>query len=84
MYLSRLTGIIAGLNSVAESHTVLLPLHPRTRRLLGESQSHVSDRIKILEPFGYTDMLRAEATASVVVTDSEACRRRRSGSALRV
>jgi UDP-N-acetylglucosamine 2-epimerase len=67
---ARLTAIITALNTIAEDHAVLLPLHPRTRKLLAEAQVQVSGRVRVLEPFGYLDMLRAQAGAAVVVTDS--------------
>jgi len=67
---ARLSGIINALNTLAESQTVIFPVHPRTRKLLMESGVRAAERIQIVEPFGYLAMLRAQAGASVMITDS--------------
>jgi UDP-GlcNAc3NAcA epimerase len=51
---------------------VLLPLHPRTRRVA--EQSHLLQRVhaplRILDPLGYVAMITAAADARAVLTDS--------------
>ncbi|MFZ5974868.1 MAG: non-hydrolyzing UDP-N-acetylglucosamine 2-epimerase [Bacillota bacterium] len=48
---------------------VLLPLHPRTRKLLGTLNAP-TDNIIIIEPVGYLLMLYLTANAYMVLTDS--------------
>lgn len=68
----RLKAVIGGLAMVAETIPVVLPLHPRTRKLLSESSSGVelTANIKVIDPVGYYDMVRLESSAAVVATDS--------------
>lgn len=47
---------------------LIFPLHPRTRAVLGELRD--TGALRIIEPLGYLDMLKAVAAAAVVVTDS--------------
>jgi UDP-GlcNAc3NAcA epimerase len=69
---ARLQGIIDGLSRVAEQHTVVLPLHPRTRQVL--ERQGLLDRaaatLTLIDPVGYFDMLQLEAAASVIASDS--------------
>lgn len=49
----------------------VLPMHPRTRTVAERAGLSLrSDRLKIIEPLGYLDFLRLQASAAVVVTDS--------------
>lgn len=66
----RLGAICLALSSVAAELKVILPLHPRTRQRLASAGKRLDDRIKVLEPLGYLDMLMLERTAAVVATDS--------------
>lgn len=68
----RITAIVHGLIEVAQDLTVVMPLHPRTRRALTELGllRVVLDKLTILEPVGYLDMVQLERNASVIVTDS--------------
>lgn len=68
----RLVAIVRGLIEVAKDLTVVMPLHPRTRRALLELGllKVVSEKLTILEPIGYLDMVQLERNASVIVTDS--------------
>jgi len=67
---SRLTAIFAAFGAIAGDHVVAVPLHPRTRRLLRELCVTIPEQVRIVEPFGYRDMLGAQSAAAVVVTDS--------------
>lgn len=64
----RMAEIIQGLNSIAENHKVVLPVHPRTKELLLRHNLHAN--ILILEPVGYFDMIALIKNARLVVTDS--------------
>jgi UDP-GlcNAc3NAcA epimerase len=52
---------------------VVLPLHPRTERRIGEFglESYLQSRnLRVLEPVGYLDMVALECSASAILTDS--------------
>ncbi len=55
------------LDRVAAAMPVVFPVHPRTRKMLGDGR----DRAVILvDPIGYLDFLSLEADAAAVLTDS--------------
>lgn len=66
----RLRAIFAGLADVAERMPVVLPLHPRTRKMLEGNPDISTSRLTLIKPVGYLDMLRLESEAAVVATDS--------------
>ncbi len=68
----RLKAILGGLAGVAERMPVVLPLHPRTHKLIRERSElvEISQSLKLLEPVGYFDMMDLEAGAAVIATDS--------------
>jgi UDP-GlcNAc3NAcA epimerase len=76
----RLSSIMKALNGISEKIPVILPLHPRTRKFIEASDFSRSlyDRIKIIDPVGYFDMIGLLSNCSGVFTDSggvqkEAC-----------
>ncbi|MBN1983893.1 MAG: UDP-N-acetylglucosamine 2-epimerase (non-hydrolyzing) [Chitinivibrionales bacterium] len=52
------------------SDPVILPLHPRTKKVVNLHSIMSGKNIKIIEPVGYLDMLRLEENAKVILTDS--------------
>ena len=58
---------IAALERVAAELPVLFPVHPRTRKMLGEGGA---EGITLIDPVGYLDFLSLEADAAAVLTDS--------------
>ncbi len=68
----RLKGIMEGLERVAETIPVVLPLHPRTRQALRRfGMLEQSGRtLKLIQPVSYLGMVALESSAAVVVTDS--------------
>ena len=68
----RLSSILTGLIAVSKSTTVVLPLHPRTRKSMGpEIEERISNaNILVLDPVGYLDMVMLEGNARVIATDS--------------
>lgn len=68
---TRLRAIIAGLNDVATDMPVVLPLHPRTRKLIDAADDlELSGGLRVIEPLGYLDMVMLERGAAVIATDS--------------
>jgi UDP-N-acetylglucosamine 2-epimerase len=63
---ARLDAIIRALEAWTEP--VIFPLHPRTRAALRNRPS--TGAVRLIEPQGYLDMVRLEAAARVIVTDS--------------
>lgn len=66
----RLREIIGGLRTLSQELPVVLPIHPRLRRLLGEAEVAGLSPIIVCEPLPYLDMLALEQAAQLVVTDS--------------
>lgn len=66
----RLRNILEALTTIARDVPVVLPLHPRTRKILESAGQHLSSGISITSPLPYRQMMAAEGTAAVIVTDS--------------
>lgn len=73
----RLNAIFKALLKISESKTVVLPLHPRTSKLLNVNLEKSlfekitnNPNIKILPPASFLDMIVLERHAQMVVTDS--------------
>jgi UDP-GlcNAc3NAcA epimerase len=64
----NLRSIVAALSSLEA--TVLLPLHPRTRKALHELGITLGGNVRAVEPVGYLDMLMLEKNARLILTDS--------------
>lgn len=64
----RLQAIVEALNEISEEIDVVLPLHPRTRKIL---ESHSKDlKVTVIDPVGYFDMIELLKGANLVLTDS--------------
>ncbi len=75
----KLKNIVKALNTVSERLPVVLPLHPRTRKLLKEPGiPALSDNIIVTGPVGYLEILYLLDNCRLLLTDSggmqkEAC-----------
>ena len=66
---ARLTQILKAVARI--SLPVVLPLHPRTRKIVQQlGLSALLEKVKVIEPVGYLDMITLEAHAVKLVTDS--------------
>ena len=65
-----LPDLLRGLEQVAEEFPLVLPLHPRTRKALEQSNLQVSSRIHLLPPLGYLDILALLGSTRALLTDS--------------
>lgn len=65
----RLRSIIEGLNVVSKELKVILPLHPRTKKIL-ENYKISTSNIEIIQPASYFEMLSLLNGCSIVATDS--------------
>lgn len=70
--IKRLTSICHTLKMLSQQYTVILPLHPRTKRILNDEGllSMLEESIHLIPPVGYLDMLALESHASCIITDS--------------
>lgn len=68
----RLGAILGGLAIVAAELPVVLPLHPRTRKLVaGRPEFDAAlAKLTVTEPVGYLDMVQLEQHARLIATDS--------------
>ncbi len=66
----RLEPIVAALNEIATQHAIVLPLHPRTQKLLAQFELNLSERITLMEPVGYLEMVWLIDHCSLVMSDS--------------
>lgn len=64
--------ILGGLAQIAREVPVVLPIHPRTRRILNDTGilREISTCIRLIEPVGYLDMVMLERNARLIATDS--------------
>ena len=61
--------ILEALEQISKTMPVLFPIHPRTRKRVGDFGLSM-DGIRTMDPLGYLEFLNLESTASVVLTDS--------------
>jgi len=69
---ARLEGIFGALAEVASDDTpVVLPLHPRTHKLLQQLElTSYLDALIVVEPLPFLDMVALEQAAKLILTDS--------------
>lgn len=68
---ARLEQIVTALSEIAQQLPVVLPLHPRTRKLLQQFDlAHHLETLTLTEPLPYLDMVALEQSAHVILTDS--------------
>ncbi len=66
-----LEDILIGINKIANQTTVLLPIHPRTKKNIEDH--HLEKYLKnvlVIEPIGYLEMMGLLMNCSYVITDS--------------
>lgn len=68
---SRLSQILNALDQLAADMPVVLPLHPRTRKMINErGLSDLLKKIEVTEPLPFLDMVALEQSAKMILTDS--------------
>lgn len=67
-----LANILHALELTARTLPVVLPLHPRTRAILGQTGrlDNLPSQLHLIDPVGYLDMVQLEKYAGVIATDS--------------
>lgn len=70
----NLRSIFRALNDIAEQHQmdVVLPLHPRTRKIMENEGMNglMNERVRMIEPASFFEIIRLEKNAAIVMTDS--------------
>ena len=67
----RLRSILRALNEIGKDTPVILPLHPRTKKMMKIYHLFsLSRHIKLIDPISYLDMLTLEKNAKAILTDS--------------
>jgi len=66
--IEKLKCIIQALNSINKIKKVVLPLHPRTRKIMEVNGLHTE--FKVIEPLGYFGIIELLKNSALVITDS--------------
>lgn len=66
--IENLCSIFRALNEISKSKQLILPLHPRTRKIVEKNNINID--FQIIEPIGYMEMVWLIQHAEMVVTDS--------------
>jgi UDP-N-acetylglucosamine 2-epimerase (non-hydrolysing) len=70
----QLIKLVSLLETLAQIQTVVIPLHPRTLKMMGnwslDSRLKQNSNIKITEPLGYFEFQKLIKESTVVITDS--------------
>lgn len=68
----RLHAILSALSKIASSFRVILPLHPRTRKIIENSSelSMLCSSLTLIDPVSYLEMIQLQKHSSLICTDS--------------
>jgi len=68
---NRIQSIIKALTMINKTLPIILPLHPRTKKIIKESSfSDLLGLLKVIEPVSYLETQRLEMGAKLILTDS--------------
>lgn len=69
---SSLSVLMGSLKKVSENYDyeLVLPLHPRTKKMLEKFDLKIPDKIKVMNPLSYLEFLQLEKNARLILTDS--------------
>jgi len=68
---AMLATIVTALGQIAERLPVVLPLHPRTRKLISSNGLRKQlAKVSVVDPLSFFDMLALEQDAMLIITDS--------------
>jgi UDP-N-acetylglucosamine 2-epimerase (non-hydrolysing) len=67
----QLSEILQALNDIAREADIIFPVHPRTRRILGEFPDwKPAPGLHVTDPLGYMQFLGLQRMAALIITDS--------------
>ncbi len=64
----RLTGIVKAINEIHRGLSVVLPIHPRTKKVLEDQ--HLELTCQCVDPVGYLEMVHLIKSSTLIMTDS--------------
>ncbi|AFM43284.1 UDP-N-acetylglucosamine 2-epimerase [Desulfosporosinus acidiphilus SJ4] len=64
----RLQGIVEAFSRI--DGQIVLPLHPRTKKLLQDYKISIPGNVQVIDPVGYLEMVLLEKGAELILTDS--------------
>ncbi|MEA2012474.1 MAG: UDP-N-acetylglucosamine 2-epimerase (non-hydrolyzing) [Verrucomicrobiota bacterium] len=68
---NNLENIFLTLNKLAERKKIVLPLHPRTKKMLKMFDlDNLAEKLKIIEPVSFVEMNKLMKNAATIITDS--------------
>ncbi len=65
----RLKNIFETLNNIAKEKQIILPLHPRTKKIIENLELKI-ENLTIIDPVGYLEMVWLINNADLIITDS--------------
>lgn len=68
--LGRLREILTALGTLSQDLPVILPLHPRTRKIIAAERITLPPTVLVCEPLPFLDMIQLEQNSQLIVTDS--------------
>ena len=66
---NKLRNIFSALNEIADDYQVVLPLHPRTKKIIGDLNISI-EKIQTVDPVSYLNMMALEGNCRFIFTDS--------------
>lgn len=66
--IKKLRSIVEAINEINEAVHVILPVHPRTKKIF--DQNEIKIEASVIEPVGYLDMLELIKNSKIIMTDS--------------
>ena len=69
---SKMLNIIKNLNKLSEEYNILFPMHPRTKKTMGQYKilKLFSKKIKVIKPLSYEQVIYYLKYAKLLITDS--------------
>jgi len=64
----KLKNIVKALNEISKQTNIILPLHPRTKKII--EKNNIKLNFKPIEPIGYIEMLKLIKNCNLIMTDS--------------
>ena len=68
--ISKLKNIFQALSKICDTTKIVIPLHPRTKKILAKNNIEINKSIIFIEPVGYLQMVYLLDKCSLVMTDS--------------
>jgi UDP-GlcNAc3NAcA epimerase len=66
----KLRSIFAAINEIGSTYQVVIPIHPRTKKVIENLKIMLTDNITLIEPVSYFEMIYLLKEAMIILTDS--------------